>query len=97
MIYLIRFLTAITTSLWAGYVLSAMWTWYAESIGAPHVGAVRAMGIMFMVDMLNMRIPTHAPAGKKYTNIDGFAIGAIVEIVVPAIVLLLGWLWKNAL
>lgn len=98
MSHLIRLLLTVPANLWSGYVASIMWAWYVEPLGAPHLDAVRAVGLFFLIRLFApSAIRANKPMGEEYTGGELLFISAVVWVLGPALTLFFGWAWKHAL
>lgn len=75
-------------AMWRGYVLSVLWAWFITPFfRQPPLSIALAIGVSLMVSMLtNHR--TGREIEKEATVFHGFGMGLLV----PAIVLAMGWI-----
>jgi hypothetical protein len=96
MAYVIRILVSFPASLWMGYVVSILWGWYVEPLGAPHLSVVRAIGVAMTIALMKSpRLPTHKESGKEWSPGQQTLMAIFVWGLGPAIALLVGWFWKH--
>ena len=84
----ILLLLSIPTTAWAAFVLSILWAWFAEPIGAPHLSVARAAGFVTIVSTVRLvtkEPETHEDAGSELSS-EKFILGnATMAVVAPAI------------
>ncbi len=90
---------SIFTWAWRCYVASVLWAWFAEPIGAPHLAAVRAMGIGLVVNLAVKRISyADAEAEQRLKDKVGKGMFYTAEVALsllgPLVVLGFGWLYR---
>ena len=96
MSHVIRFLLAFPASLWAGYVVSILWGWYLEPIGAPHLSVMRAVGLsVILAAMRSPKIPMHKDKREEYGGGELLIMSVFLWGLAPGIALLLGWFWRH--
>lgn len=83
---------------WEGYVLSRLWTWFVEPLGAPHVGIAHAAGLAMVVHFATLEYGGAIYRSVRERSFDDeqkSAAGSsalLSKIIGPAIFLGIGWL-----
>lgn len=85
-------LVGIPLSIWQGYVLSVLWSWFiVPTFNAVYLDVVPAMGIALMVGLFSNRVSKDADDDR----VDRAIQVSVQGMLSPAIALLFGWLYKQ--
>jgi hypothetical protein len=90
------FLLSIVSTLWSGFVLLTLWSWFAVPLlNLPQLSCVGAMGIVLLIGFLTKQMPVILP--KELTETDDYLIHAVKEAWVygvsnPLFALITGWI-----
>jgi hypothetical protein len=88
---IVLIVVSILSTLWNGYVLSALWRWFiVPAFSAPALSLGFAIGVALVVNYLTNHTKIDAESDKSWGKLllDGALLGAIK----PALALLFGWI-----
>ena len=73
-------------SVWRGYVLTVLWSWFIVPFGIVEVGLIPAMGIFLIASLVRFDVSPY----KNYSNKDYWEVFS-QTIVLPAFILGVGY------
>jgi hypothetical protein len=80
---------------WLGWVTSKLWQWFAEEpFGLPHITVAQAIGIQMIVTVFTMHIVRNSTLwdeNDEYTWTSKFSKQAVINLLGPGFLILLGW------
>ena len=92
MIALLSIPLLVLSSIWRGYVLTILWTWFIVPVfHLPVLGIVVAIGVSMVVGFLTYQTPPYN-SGDVRTDADKFSSAIASALVHPAAYLLIGWI-----
>lgn len=91
--------TLLPAAMWSAYVATRLWTWFAVPLGAPHLTVARAMGLSLIVGMYRYSGSTSDAEKDVESKTGGQIIGGWLgkAALIPALVLLFGWIYQQFL
>lgn len=87
----------VPSAAWASYVITCLWAWFAEPIGAPHIGVVRTMGLCGIVGLLRYSGPSQSGKTEEKTGGELFFSFLGRAFLVPLVALGIGYLYSKFL
>jgi hypothetical protein len=95
MVHLFRFVFAVFTTAFRGFVGTKLWTWFMVSaFGLPYINTVQAIGLTLVVSLFS---PWKSYTDKdleeaKETSPSAQLISTLIHLLTASIILLMGWL-----
>lgn len=81
------------TALWRGYVITVLWAWFVvPAIGMRKISIYEAVAAVIIVAAIT---PWHVPPEDKREAGEELFIRFGLVTVGPALILLMGWIWKT--
>jgi uncharacterized membrane protein len=84
-IFLLLLLLALPSSLWCGFVLTRLWTWFVMPLGVPAVEIWQAAGIALLVSWLTKQQQPEDKAPASERAVKAIATAALTPLLVWAV------------
>lgn len=95
MVHLFRFVFAVFTIAFRGFVGTKLWTWFMVStFGLPYINTVQAIGLTLLISLFS---PWKSYSDKeldeaKATSPAASLVSTLIHLLTASIILLMGWL-----